>query len=349
MPYAITETSDGGIVYGTQHGVHGPFNNILQGNFLTKLNSLHEKEWEIQFDHYGGGDIGSPENRMAEILQINDSTYIIGGSNATPFEENNTDNTITGTMLCFTDSGRILWRRDIVPPVIEDSLQLAVIYDMAKLSNGGFAMVGESRDSDGSGAYQQGWLVTTNCLGYLAPPSASCIIGNLDNYCIRFANSSLQGGEFEWDFGDTQVQTTNEDEDTIVHVFSGEGPYNVRLIAKGCNGEADTIYFDVNPTLLGTDEQDEFGEGTFDVYPNPASSAAYASFNVLGELNNAIIHITDISGKIVQSISVNHLPDGQAGKEFVQELNLSNFSQGVYLINFINDGELIKTRKLVIR
>lgn len=55
-----------------------------------------------------------------------------------------------------------------------------------------------------------------------------------DSVC--FLNQSINGNEFEWDFGDGT--TINTDEDTVCHVFREPGSYKVQLTAFSGNSSA---------------------------------------------------------------------------------------------------------------
>lgn len=333
MPYSISKTNDGGVIMGRTKAVLNNTNGNSARCVITKLDELQNIEWEYSIGEYTES-IGVMANSLTGIEQVNDTTFVFSGTY-------NSWGAIDGVLIKITETGNVLWRREFRPQIEASQPQTAVLYDMSSTFDGGFVMVGESKDPDGNGATQQGWIVKTNCLGYLAPPSAACYAGNADNFEMVFYNNSLNGGEFEWDFGDSQTFTSGEG-DTVNHTYTGSGPYTVRLIANGCNGEADTIFFDVTPSLASIDEAIEYGEGTFDIYPNPASQKVYLNFNILGDISNTKMTISDISGRIHKSLSVSQ-------NQYVQEFDITNLPIGVYFVNLINENGLIKSRKLVVK
>lgn len=76
---------------------------------------------------------------------------------------------------------------------------------------------------------------------------------------------------------------------------------------------------------------------TFYVYPNPASDVI--NFSYEGSFSNAMLIITDLSGKVIWSKEA-------AGNNFSIETN--NFSSGFYFASFIIDSRPVITRKIII-
>jgi hypothetical protein len=78
------------------------------------------------------------------------------------------------------------------------------------------------------------------------------------------------------------------------------------------------------------------------VYPNPATSSAFVEFN-LARNENTTIRLSDLSGKVISQ----NILGGIAGNQRF-ELNTSNLSKGLYLVELItNNGRT--TRKLSIQ
>lgn len=79
------------------------------------------------------------------------------------------------------------------------------------------------------------------------------------------------------------------------------------------------------------------------VYPNPAKDECNVTFN----LNNVLdveITITDLTGKIVSSKTLNNLNKGEHNEAF----ELSSFESGMYTVNIKSDNKSV-TRRLVIQ
>jgi hypothetical protein len=87
-------------------------------------------------------------------------------------------------------------------------------------------------------------------------------------------------------------------------------------------------------------DADQFG---LSVYPNPANDEVNVSFNLS---NEALVNVTvtDLAGKIVYTSKGEN---NVAGAHSIK-INSSNFSDGVYLVNFKANNE-VSTQKIVIR
>ncbi|MDO4728556.1 MAG: T9SS type A sorting domain-containing protein [Bacteroidota bacterium] len=80
---------------------------------------------------------------------------------------------------------------------------------------------------------------------------------------------------------------------------------------------------------------DNFVKSTFSVYPNPASDLINITSS---ESNIAKITISDINGRVVKSFDFNNVSE--------TSLNISDLANGVYMLNFDNDG-VISTKKFI--
>lgn len=109
------------------------------------------------------------------------------------------------------------------------------------------------------------------------------------------------------------------------------------------------IYFDFNPAIVtntftteftSTLVIDQFGNNTFEVYPNPASSNVNLVLQSSTEKIEKIT-IVDIMGKIVATSS--NINSNQF------QLNVEAFSKGMYLIEILTNEGSKATKKLVIK
>lgn len=87
-------------------------------------------------------------------------------------------------------------------------------------------------------------------------------------------------------------------------------------------------------------DADQFG---LSVYPNPANDEVNVSFSLS---NEALVNVTvtDLAGKVVYS---SEAENNVAGAHSIK-INSSNFSDGVYMVNFKANNE-VSTQKIVIR
>ena len=82
-------------------------------------------------------------------------------------------------------------------------------------------------------------------------------------------------------------------------------------------------------------------ENVLTSYPNPSRGNVNVSFGV-DEVLDAKVIVTDISGREVQTI-----PITLSGAER-QQINLQNFSDGLYFFRFYKDGVLLSTEKILL-
>ncbi|MCC6702812.1 MAG: PKD domain-containing protein [Fluviicola sp.] len=168
-------------------------------------------------------------------------------------------------------TGSIEWSRDYGYFPIDSVLDPGYsIKDIDTTADGGFLLAGvcfKWDDFQGNKPYQYGYLLKTNCLGFLGPPQAAVGILSSTTDSVVFINQSVQAGSYTWQFGDGQSTTTTEEVDTMVHHYVQAGTYTITLIAHGCNNENDTITFQhtiADPTPI------YHGDGTLlTVFPNP--------------------------------------------------------------------------------
>jgi hypothetical protein len=87
-------------------------------------------------------------------------------------------------------------------------------------------------------------------------------------------------------------------------------------------------------------DADQFG---LSVYPNPANDEVNVSFNLT---NEALVNVTvtDLAGKVVYTSN----GESNVAGAHSMKINTSNFSNGVYMVNFKANNE-VSTQKIVIR
>lgn len=97
----------------------------------------------------------------------------------------------------------------------------------------------------------------------------------------------------------------------------------------------DSVDVILNPTLgLQTAKKET---AAMNVYPNPVNNALTISTNGLsGKLD---VRITDVLGNVVMKESMN------TGKL----VDVSDFKNGVYMVSIFEDGQLVQTRRVVVR
>lgn len=223
----------------------------------SNFNIIWKKELGgIQFNPY---QIAS-KHLFNKFSIVGDTAFV--GAHFRVFYKDDDTLTAHGTLRVMnarTDNGEINWLRDYNffsdSSGLENSLY--EVRDIEQTSDGGFIMVGEvlNYDSLNVGAPGQlGYILKTNCLGFLDDPQAGFTAVPDDSMGVHFTNTSLMGGSYLWDFGDGNSLVTGEyaafDEDppagqagqaAVFHAYSDTGIYEVMLIAYGCNGANDTL------------------------------------------------------------------------------------------------------------
>lgn len=148
-------------------------------------------------------------------------------------------------------------------------------------------------------------------------------------------------------------------------VFSGDCTTPVEVFCGGNGTGYDTLTGMVagQTYLLSTFYQGTTDRGTFDlcifsqfpvgikenvienslnVFPNPANDKLTVKFNT-SKVNNLSVKISDVEGKVVYSRN-----ESNFSGNFNENINVSNFGKGVYMIQIISDNS-ITTEKVVIQ
>ncbi len=89
--------------------------------------------------------------------------------------------------------------------------------------------------------------------------------------------------------------------------------------------------------VLGTSTDDLFAEGSLNVYPNPSAGRIY--IELPNDMGNATIDLMDAKGMILSSF--------QSNNQSQIELNLSDYSRGVYLIRAVWGSKTIIDRIII--
>ena len=107
-------------------------------------------------------------------------------------------------LLCLDQNGNQKWeRRHYYYP--RDSVKDPVYYinDLEIMPDGGYVLGGQVSNQDSISANKPGrfaYLLRTNCLGFLSPPTAQFSYTNEGNE-VLFVNNSMNAGSYSWYFG----------------------------------------------------------------------------------------------------------------------------------------------------
>ncbi len=239
-----------------------------------------------------------------------------------------------------TSDGNINWFRDYhyYPLNFDNKDAIYEISDLEIMSDGGYVLGGNVynynfaiQDLPNTFSY----LLRTNCLGFLSPPSAQFSYSNYENE-VLFVNNSMNAGSYSWYFGEGDTLYTGEDQDSVYHTYEYGGAYDVTLIGHGCNGEADTVTLtiDVEQGAYGN-----IGDDYFTIYPNPIESGGLITVET-GNVQDAELFFFDAQGRKVKEV---YLPN-EKSIYFIEQA----FAAGIYSARLIKDGRVLQDSKIVV-
>ena len=243
-------------------------------------------------------------------------------------------------------TGDVIWERDYKIGTFDSVRGDYNLTDFELTPDGGFIAAGMMRTLDISLGYHLppvGYVLKTNCLGFIEDPTASFELEINENLEIVFTNTSQNAGSFLWDFGDGNYLNTGEDTIPFSHTYAGFGPYTVILTAVGCNGDEDKMTIIVNPVKHLNSKAKVEPHGLFLVFPNPLQSGE-GLFVYLNDIDHTqkdiFLDLYSIDGKLIKSILM-------IGQEGVYPLD-SKIGAGNYQAVLRKGSELIQQTKLVI-
>ena len=150
---------------------------------------------------------------------------------------------------------------------------------------------------------------------------------------VHFVNNSNFADAYLWDFDDGQTSTESNPD----HTYLASGNYLVSLTATNKCG--DHIMTDnVEVQLVSVNENSPIEN--FKIYPNPSDGKIYLE---LDQLENELIslEVVGINGKIIWKESFLNTSE----RYFI---DLSNLSEGVYIVRLIESNN-IRTAKLIVK
>jgi hypothetical protein len=216
------------------------------------------------------------------------------------------------------------------------------IIDLEPTHDGGYIMCGSVTSADslqvGSPA-QYGYVIKTNCLGFLGDPEVASSYTFGENNTVIFNNESIQAGNYYWDFGDGTFLTTGENIDSVIHEYTATGIYTVQLIGYGCDSVNDTITFEIDFEYT---EPGYAGDGTLlTLYPNPVSTGNSLAFFV-GDIPSGT-HYVDVSNNLGQRVDRFRIEDGNTNYLYPVD-----YAAGMYHFTLQNDTEILEVEKLIV-
>lgn len=139
---------------------------------------------------------------------------------------------------------------------------------------------------------------------------------------VDFANTSKNGKNWQWDFGNGQTSTSFEPTVT----YTNPGWYTVSLTTSDDFGHCNSVHFDTIKVRTKPIGIGKFNKSQATVFPNPTTGLVnLASISEEG----ALVEIMNYQGKLVYTD--NHSKG--------QQIDLSNFDKGVYILKVSTKSE----------
>jgi uncharacterized repeat protein (TIGR01451 family) len=164
------------------------------------------------------------------------------------------------------------------------------------------------------------------------------------NYTMQRINNQLV-----WSFNNIQLKPQSQSEELskgqLVFLIKPRAGYAVGTTIKN----QASIFFDTNPPIVTEEAKTtfvnalanhQFTDENWSIYPNPANSLIQIELSKTTDLIKEI-ELTDLLGKTV--LRKTNLKDHQ------QTLDISNLSQGVYLVSITTQNDFKQVKKLVVQ
>lgn len=137
---------------------------------------------------------------------------------------------------------------------------------------------------------------------------------------VEFTNTSTGATSYSWDFGDLQSST---DENPVHDYFAFDNAYLVTLTVFG---DCSSITFTDSVAIIITNIEN-ISLSNINVYPNPANEILNINTNYV--IDNVVI--TDITGKIIENISLNTQQNS---------INISDLENGIYFVKITSNNNV---------
>jgi PKD repeat protein len=333
----------------TNTGIPQPYYGVRPT--VARLDSNFNVVWKDTLRTYFSSTLACLDCIEKFVVNDDDTSFVAAHGYVNVKNEGMSDQFIYSAMRITKrkqSNGKALWNRDYnyYPVDGDDYYANYELYDAEKTLDGGYIFVGESTNFDSLNANapgQLGYILKTNCLGFLNDPQAGfSAMTTIDSLAVKFQNTSLMGGSFQWSFGDGTIFNTGENVDSVSHIYSDSGAFQVQLIAFGCSGANDTI---AQTIVVSKSAPVEVANPNITNYmavgPNPVKSGESIAVYV-GNLPNtsAVLSFYDYQGKLVLERAI-----PQENSTYIIVLP---FSSGVYQAVLKNGKDVLEVEKILV-
>ncbi len=152
-----------------------------------------------------------------------------------------------------------------------------------------------------------------------------------ENGEASFNNLSTGGTSYFWDFGDGTTST----EENPDHTYSENGNYTVSLVTTGANECADAELMEVIVDVFVSISELE-ATNQIKVFPNPTQNQLTVQFD-FAEAQKVQLNVVDVLGRTLERQNAKVYQNDHV------DLNLSNYSEGIYYLVFeLDDVKVVK-------
>jgi hypothetical protein len=261
------------------------------------------------------GNYGTIEAFQSVEVSLKREYILIGNYRASSSDD------ILGHLICLDKNLNLKWERKFKARENDNYFT-----DIALMPDGGYIISGYVFPGD-PGTTQDGWLVRTNCLGWLSYPIPQFSAFNTGNNTVRFHNYSKFAEKYLWDFGDgwsythaTGLQDSLSSVPYVEHTYTTPGSYTATLYAIACG---DTITFS-QMVIADPVSVTETAKQEIKVYPNPTGGNAFIESANLA--NYHTLRVYNDAGQLVYSSSITPNATNRL------EIPSSNWANGIYVI-----------------
>lgn len=177
---------------------------------------------------------------------------------------------------------------------------------------------------------QNGCTASSSTTLTILAPAVASFTHSVNGNSVQFTNQSTGASSYTWNFGDNSTSSQVNPS----HVFAGNGPYDVMLIASnGCS--SDTIIVRVTLGNTGIEEQNAILPY---IFPNPASHTIQYNWQSQ-QYAPADAEIISITGQILKTQNFN-----QQNASGTVSIQLEGLPSAVYILRIRNHNTQWETR-----